>query len=252
MTEETRASGGGVALVGGMVVMAALGAVVSTLSTTTRDGPAEQKEVFAKQAPQTLVKLLEDPTERIRAGFKLLDHGKDAIPVLLRAAEDPAFKARPRAIRLLGQLRATEAIPLLVALNDPALAQDRIVALGRIQGAQALAEIRKVLQNEKASVPLQIDAVRAASNWTAPPANLDPDVEPFLRHEVWGLREFAAVYYGTHKRTAAVPTLIELLHDPNAIVRRKAAWALMQIKAPAGIKAVDEALAAGAIPQDDD
>lgn len=251
MTEETRASGGGVALVGGMVVMAALGAVVSTLSNTS-DGPGERQEVFSKQAPQTLVKLLEDPTERTRAGFKLLDHGKDAVPVLLRAAEDPAFKARPRAIRLLGQLRASEAVPLLVALNDPALAQDRIVALGRIQGAPALAEVRKVLQNDKASVPLQIDAVRAASNWTAPPADLDRDIEPFLRHEVWGLREFAAVYYGTHKRTAAVPALIELLRDSNAIVRRKAAWALMQIKAPAGIKAVDEALAAGAIPPDDD
>lgn len=251
MTERPDgASGGGLALVIGMIVMACVGAVVATVASRRDDDRPD--EVFDKQAPATLVRELEDPTERTRAGFKLLDQGQEAVPALLRAAQDPDFKARARAIDLLGQLRAPEAVPLLLKLNDPALAEVRVVALGRIQGAEALAAIRKVLKDPQAPVPVTFAAVRAAAGWQDPPQDLDADVEPYLHHDVWGLREFAAAYFGAHKRVEAVPALIGLLKDSNASVRRKAAWALMQIKAPAGVKAVDEALAAGAIPPDQD
>lgn len=196
-----------------------------------------------------LVQDLADPAKRTIAYQKLLDLGPDAAPSLIDALADPAWPARGEAVELLGRLRDPRALPPILALDDPALAQVRLEALGRLGGEDALAELLEALRGD--DVALKFPALRAVADFgDVELGRLLPDVEPYLAHEQAGLREFAAKFMGARRHQAAVPALIGLLRDDDASVRQMAGWALAQVGTGDAVAAVDSAIQAGAISPD--
>lgn len=196
-----------------------------------------------------LVQDLADPAKRTIAYQKLLDLGPDAVPSLIDAVADAGWPARGEAVELLGRLRDPRALPPVLALDDPALAQVRLEALGRLGGEDALAELLEALRG--ADVALKFPALRALSEFgDVDVERLLPDVEPYLAHEQAGLREFAAKFMGTRRHQLAVPALVGLLGDDDASVRQMAGWALAQVGTGDAVAAVDSAIQSGAISPD--
>lgn len=188
---------------------------------------------------------LEDPAKRTIAYGKLLDLREAAVPALLEAVGRPGL-ARGEAIELLGRIGDARALPVILAVDDPSLADERLNALGKLQGDEALGEVLAAARGS--DVELKILAVRALAGWReVDAARLEADVEPCLRHEVPGLREVAAQFMGAHRHAPAAPTLIGMLRDDDATVRQKAAWALAQIGTQDAVAAVDSALQTGAV-----
>ena len=209
--------------------------------------PWGSSEGAARGGAEGLVAELGDPATRTAAYVRLAERGAAAAPALLAAARDPAFPARAEAIELLGRARSADALPFLLGLDEPALADERLTALGRIRGEQALAALLTALASGD-RLELRFPALRALASWPG----LDADVVaqrvvPYLDHAQWGLRELAARAVGEHRHAPATPRLIELLGDGEPAVRQTAAWALMQIGDPEGRAAVERALAKGAV-----
>jgi HEAT repeat protein len=193
-----------------------------------------------------LVDELGDSSRSHAAYVRLKDMGAEPVPALLSALSDPAWAGRDEAIDLLGRAGDARAVEPLLAITEPDLQDERLDALGRLRGDRALAEVLKALRGQ--DVALQFPALRALIDWKeAPTETLVADVEPFLRSEQSGLREFAARFMGARRHAPAVGALIGLLSDPDAGVRQTAALALKQLGDPAGIAAVDSAMATGAV-----
>lgn len=193
-----------------------------------------------------LVADLADPAKRTIAYGKLLDLREAAVPALLGAAGQEGSPARGEAIELLGRIGDSRARAVILAVDDPSLADERIVALGRLQGEEALAEVLKALRGD--DVALKFPALRALADWRdLDAARVLPEVEPYLAHELSGLREFAVKFMGAHRHAAAVPMLVGLLRDDDAAVRQMAAWSLSQIGTQDAVAAVDSALKTGAV-----
>ncbi len=189
---------------------------------------------------------LADPAKRTIAYGKLLDLREAAVPALLEVVGQPGSPARGEAIDLLGRMGDPRAVPALLAVDDPELADERIAALGKLQGDEALAAVLAALRGP--DVALKFPALRALAVWRdVDTACLLPDVEPYLTHELSGLREFAARFLGARRHAPAVPTLVGLLRDDDASVRQTAAWALSQIGTQDAVAAVDSALKSGAV-----
>lgn len=192
-----------------------------------------------------LVADLSDPARRTAAYIRL-EGNADAVPALIAAAGDPAFAGRGEAIDLLGRSRDPRALETVLAITDADLQDERLDALGRLRGQEALAEVLKALRGE--DVALKFPALRALIDWKEVPAEtLAPDVLPFLGHEQAGLREFAARFVGVRRHAPAVGALIGRLSDDDAAVRQVAAWSLTQLGDPAGLAAVDSAMRSGAV-----
>lgn len=245
-------SGGVLPLLGWITVMVAIGGTLGVL------GPwrTSSSDRFTQTPPAKLVERLADPKTRTTTYLKLKDQRfkeetrTEAIPHLLKAAQDPGYAAREEAIELLGWFGAKEAIPFLLSLAAPELQQVRLTCLGRLRGAEALAAVRKGLAAE--DLPLQMVAVQTLADWegTLPPDVLG-EIRPYLTHAEFGMREFAAKYMGAQKVKTETATLIGMLKDEHPSVRKMAAWSLRQIKDPQGLTAVDEAIEAGAVPPDE-
>lgn len=198
--------------------------------------------------PEALAAELADPAKRTIAYGKLLDLREAAVPALLDVAGRPG-PARGEAIELLGRIGDPRALPVILAVDDPELADERLLALGKLRGDEALREVLAALRG--ADVPLKLLAIRTLSGWPGlDPSTVVAEVTPCLGHEVPGLREVAAQFVGAHRHEPAAPALIGLLRDDDASVRHKAAWALMQIGTPEAVAAVDSALRAGAVTPD--
>ncbi|MGE0709865.1 MAG: HEAT repeat domain-containing protein [Planctomycetota bacterium] len=189
-----------------------------------------------------------DARARTEAYVRLRDWGADAGPELLTAAKDPSYGARREAIELLGRGAFEPARAFLLELRDPALREERLGALGRLGGPEALAALRGALAS--GDVPLEFAALRALAGFKDVPAAALDEVMPFLEDPEWGLRDQAAACLGRQRHAAAVTPLITRLQDDQPDVRNRAAWALMQIGAEEGVKAVQAALERGAVAFD--
>ncbi len=238
---ESRAPGGGVPFFFWLATCVAIGAGVGYLAPWDGGVPLRQS-----RSVDRLVGELADPATRTAAYMRLKERGSEAVPALLAAAKDPAYPARSEAVELLGRLEAQEARAFLLELAEPELADERVVALGRLGGAEALREVLATL--ERPELELHFPALNALIRWREPlPAEVPGRVLPYLSHAEWGLRELAAKFMGTHRHAPALQPLIALLEDPQAPVRQAAAWALMQLGDPDGQAAVQRALERGAV-----
>ncbi|MCO5172361.1 MAG: HEAT repeat domain-containing protein [Planctomycetes bacterium] len=189
---------------------------------------------------------LGDPDRRTIAYQKLLDDGSRSVPALLETLGQPATPARADVVELLGRIRDPRALPAVLALDDPDLAHVRIDALGRLRGEEALEAVLDALRGS--DLALKFPALHALIGWQeVEAARLLPHVEPFLAHELAGLREFAARFMGARRHEPAVPALIRALRDDDAGVRQAAAWALAQLGTQEAVAAVDSALRSGAV-----
>lgn len=221
----------------GIAICLAIGYVIPWGGT----GSAAPRRVDA------LIAEMADPASRTQAYLRLRDQGAAAAPALLEAAQDPTYAARAEAVELLGRARSQEALPFLVGLTEPSLADARLGALGQIRGERALAAVVAALDQQERP-ELYFPALRALSAWPDLAQEVVAQrIVPFLGHAEWGLRELAARGVGEHRHAPAVATLIGLLRDDEPQVRQTAAWALMQIGEPRGRAAVDEALKSGAV-----
>lgn len=194
---------------------------------------------------------LADPA-RADAAFRELETNLEehALEPTLAAAADPAFAGRERAIELLGALRDRRAVPVVVAAREPALREARAVALGRLGGDEAKAELLLILDGD--DVELKFPVARAVIHWPDPDGALRARVRPLLDHPVPGLREAAADFLARHPDPADVPALIGRLKDDDGTVRQAAGKALIQIGGDAATAAVDSAVRTGAVLLTDD
>lgn len=194
---------------------------------------------------------LGDPSRRTIAYMKLLELGPDAVPALLEVVRQPASPGRGDALELLGRIGDARGLPAALAVDDPRLQNTRLEALGRLRGEAALAEVLAALRGGDPS--LQFPALRSLAEWhEVDTARLLPDVEPFLEHELGGLREFAVRFMGARRHAPAVPALIARLRDDEAPVRQAAAWALSQVGTQDAVAAVDSAMKSGAVLAEED
>jgi HEAT repeat protein len=133
-------------------------------------------------------------------------HAVGAVPALSAALSNPIFDAAARAAmaRALGSIGRPEAAPALVSALGAAEPPVKMAALSALQA---------------------IGAFKDAS-----PA------EPLLSDADAGVRGQAAQTFGVVRSQAGVASLLRVLaSDPSPDVRKKAAWALGEIGAPASL-----------------
>ena len=191
--------------------------------------------------------LVDHPDERVRrvASWWLARRGLRSelfIDMAYRLAQPDSIKAR-NAADVLGGLRHPRAVePLGAALLNPIFdAEARVAmagALGRIGEPTAQPALHQALSAPEASV--RKAAVAALRELRGP---LDPmPALPLLKDRDETVRAEAIFTVGATRGLASpavtdslVRALVErLVNDDSAAVRRKAAWALGEIGAPAG------------------
>lgn len=197
---------------------------------------------------------LTDSAKKTAAYLRLLDLRGRAVPALLGRLDDEGYAARGDALELLGRSGDRRALARILALNEPALAHDRLVALGNLGGPEAQRELVAALERALApggDLSLAFPALKALGDWPELPGAITVRFLPLLEHEQWGLRELAARGLGSQGYAAAEPALIALLRDPNLSVRQGAAWSLERLGTPTAVDAVAKALDAGLIPPEE-
>ncbi|MCS7265295.1 MAG: HEAT repeat domain-containing protein [Armatimonadetes bacterium] len=105
---------------------------------------------YARAAPQ-LIRALADKSERVQAHaeWALENIGEEAIPAIMEGAKKTATKLR--AFRLLGRLKAKEAVPVLIeGLNDrkPEIRSMAAWALGEIGDQRAVEALERTLDDK--------------------------------------------------------------------------------------------------------
>ena len=140
---------------------------------------------------------------------------------------------------LLGDLRATGAVPALIrATRDPAINYQAAYALGKIGDASATAALREMAQNFPeqrawAAFGLAMFGERDAF------AMLE---EECVSNAMWTNRRYAVDLLGTTRNPLAIPILAKCLRDEHPNVRVSAAQALGEIGDPAALPALQQAL----------
>ncbi|MEZ6185596.1 MAG: HEAT repeat domain-containing protein [Planctomycetota bacterium] len=173
---------------------------------------------------------------------KLLEQGPAAVDDLLAVAQDPTHLGRADAIELLGRIRDPRAVPVLLAVDDPNLAEVRIRALGQIEDERTLGPALDALHGPRAELSL------AALFWLVKREDTPIDeLVPLLASGRAGERALAAEGMGFRRHLPALDTLIEMLQDEEAHVREAAGRALLQLGDPRGNAAVDRAVERGAV-----
>ncbi len=96
----------------------------------------------------------DDPEQRLEA-VKSLGASKDdkAVEYLIQAMGDPDIRVQVKAIEMLGEMRATDATPVLIQslflrTTDPQMKQLILVALGKIGDTRAARPITEFLQRD--------------------------------------------------------------------------------------------------------
>jgi HEAT repeat protein len=207
--------------------------VVRALGRAGRIGPLEEA--------------LADPRDDVRSaaleGLERLK-SRDSVPTLLRVAEG---KGAPgiRAIRLLGELGDSRAVPVLSRLlREPLLARSAALALARLDAGGVLPVLLEVLQApgsglsdpEKGAVLARLADVETLLRLAVGDEHRDaalhalsqkrPGRPELLRHRDAGIRSAAcAAFEGPEAEAALAP----LLADPEPTVRRSAVRALSRL-----------------------
>jgi HEAT repeat protein len=198
-----------------------------------------------------VVERLRDPSQRFQAKQQLLDLGEESVPYLIEVAEEVGHPAREDAIEALGRLEDPRALPVIMAVDDPELAEIRLHALGALRGPEALAEVLRHLEGD--SVRLELAALVVLRQWPDVDAETVPRLTPYLDHHIAGARALACEGLGHRKHAESEPRITELLFDGSETprVREAAAWALLQIGTQTARDAVDRAYEQGLVTLED-
>jgi HEAT repeat protein len=171
---------------------------------------------------------------------------RTAVPALLEALQGEYFTVRSRAALALGKIGDPKAIQaLLYALKDP---EDEVriaasLALGFFKDPSTFDDITNVLLDDL-KIEVRQAAARALGN-TQHPAALPYLMEALHDSYWWYEREYAAtdLLLAIEKMgTAAVDPLIEALQDKEGTVRRFAALLLGKLGEPRAIEPLSMAL----------
>ena len=171
---------------------------------------------------------------------------RNAVPALLEALQGEYFTVRSRAALALGKMGESEAIrPLLDALTDP---EDEVrsaacLALGYFKDPSTFDDITNVLLDDP-KIEVRQAAARALGN-TGHPAALPYLMEALHDSYWWYEREYAAgdLLLAIEKMgMAAVQPLIEALKDKEGTVRKFAAILLGKLGDPRAIEPLGMAL----------
>jgi len=168
-----------------------------------------------------------------------ISRDRSTVPVLLEALQGEYFTVRSRAALALGKIRDTKAIePLLHALKDK---EDEVriaacLALGLFKDPATFDDITNVLLDDL-KIEVRQAAAQALGN-TGHPAALPYLMEALHDSFWWYEREYAAadLLSAIEKMgAAAVEPLIEALHDKEGTVRKFAATLLGRLGDPRAI-----------------
>ncbi|MCX7967257.1 MAG: HEAT repeat domain-containing protein, partial [Armatimonadetes bacterium] len=107
------------------------------------------------RAARQLVRALADKSERVQAHaeWALENIGERAIPAIMDGAKRSA--TRLRAFRLLGRLKAQQAVPLLIEGLEDRKPEVRVVAawaLGEIGDQRAISALQRALEDKEPKV----------------------------------------------------------------------------------------------------
>ena len=203
------------------------------------------QQVLARipSATPTLVKLLATAHPIIRgrvAEVFSISKERTAVPALLDALQGEYFTVRSRAALALGRISDTKALhPLLGALKDP---EDEVriaacLALGFFKDPSTFDDITNVLLDDS-KIEVRQAAAKALGN-TAHPAALPYLMEALHDSFWWYEREYAAtdLLHAIEKMGgAAVDPLITALEDREGTVRKFAAALLGKMGDPRAIE----------------
>ena len=139
----------------------------------------------------------------------------------------------------IGDLRAG---PVLLAIDDPNLARERLEALGAIPDPRTLPVLLEALHSKRAE--LSYSALFCLVQRDDAPIDV---LVPFLGSGRSRERSLAAEAMGNRRHLPALLTLIEMLDDEESQVREAAARALLQLGDPKGNAAVDRGVERGAV-----
>jgi HEAT repeat protein len=156
----------------------------------------------------------------------------DARELALSAVRDADGFVRATAAKLLGDLRAVEATPVLARLliedPDPIVRQRCAESLRALGGEQAERSLFEALEDPTKQVRLAALEGAIALN---PAGGFDRLALLVLQDPEWEVRARAASALGLTGRSEAKPLLGQALEDPNEFVRAAAARALEQLTA---------------------
>lgn len=231
------------------------GATAGTIAGAIRSGSVEaieaeleRAEVLVCHACLQLVRPLvdhEDARVRRVAAWWLARRGlrpELSLEMVTRLSQPDSRRAR-NAADVLGEMRAWKSItPLGAALNNPifdaearAAMAHALGAIGDLDGLGALVTAR-----DAAEAPVRaaaLEAMRQLRGFQDPGAAVSGLGDAALEVRVAAIETVASTRTAAASSPVAndvVSTLVRLLgNDPSSVVRKKAAWALGEIRAPA-------------------
>ena len=229
----------------------AVPALIEALHTKDLDLLPIYEQILARipSASSTLTKLLATAHPVIRsriADVFSISKDKAAVPVLLDALEGEYFTVRARAALALGKIGEAKAVgPLINALKDPEtdVRGAACLALGLFKNPSTFDEITNVLLDDE-KIEVRQAAAKALGH-TQHPAALPYLMEALHDSYWWYEREYAAgdLLNAIEKMGAvAVEPLIAALQDKEGTVRKFAANLLGRIGDPRAIEPLGMAL----------
>jgi len=229
----------------------AVPALVEALQTKDLNLLPIYQQILARipSASPTLIKMLATahPIIRARAADVFaISKDKSAAPALLDALDGEYYTVRARAALALGKIGEPKAIQPLLSLLKDSEGEVRIaacLALGLFKNPSTFDEITNVLLDDE-----KIDVRQAAAKalgYTGHPAALPYLMEALHDSYWWYEREYAAgdLLNAIEKMGAvAVEPLIEALHDKEGTVRKFAANLLGRIGDPRALEPLGMAI----------
>lgn len=229
----------------------AVPALLEALQTKEANLIPHYQQILARipSATPLLIKTLKTAHPVIRGRVaEILGINKDrnAVPALLEALQGEYFTVRSRAALALGKMGEPNAIqPILSALKDP---EDEVriaacLGLGYFKDPSTFDDITNVLLDDP-KIEVRQAAARALGN-TGHPAALPYLMEALHDSYWWYEREYAAsdLLLAIEKMgVAAVKPLIEALKDKEGTVRKFAAILLGKLGDPRAIEPLGMAL----------